>query len=355
MASSHPLLQIGAFARLTGVTPSMLRFYADCGLVTPAHVDPVSGYRRYSADQVDRVRLVRRLRELGLPLPVVSRTLEAPLAEAEAVVRHRLEQLERELAAARVSARAVSRLLGERSGWVSVTGGALAAALERVAPAAAGCPQAPVLAGVLLCSSPGELQLVATDRHRLAVHNLPVTGPDAAMRVVVPVEDAEALSGWAAGAELVGLRTENGRLTARRDDGAVRGVRSLPGQYPDHRLLLDGLGRPVTRVTAARDDLLAALSGSAVSRLSADPAGGLQIEGTDTTARPVAASVQGTPVSMAFQRSTLWPAVRASVGPDVLLELTGPEAPAVVRSADDGTFTTLAMPVRHPARDRRAA
>ncbi|MGY1858541.1 DNA polymerase III subunit beta family protein, partial [Modestobacter sp. SYSU DS0290] len=268
MAPPDPLLQIGAFARLTGVTPSMLRFYADCGLLAPAHVDPVSGYRRYSPDQADRVRLVRRLRELGLPLPTVARTLDAPLAEAEAVIRHRVEQLARDLDSAQTSARAAVRLLQQRTGWTSVSAAALAAAVGRVAPAAEGCPEAPVLAGVLLELTPGELELVATDRFRLAVQTLPARGPAGQTRLVVPVAAIEALAGWAASADTVGLRVDGNRLTARRDDGAVREVESLPGRYPDHRLLLTGLGPPVTRVAAARGDLLAALDGSAVSRLT---------------------------------------------------------------------------------------
>lgn len=42
MTSLDRLLQIGSFARLAGVAPSRLRFYADCGLVPPRRTDPVS-------------------------------------------------------------------------------------------------------------------------------------------------------------------------------------------------------------------------------------------------------------------------------------------------------------------------
>jgi hypothetical protein len=35
----------------------------------------------------------------------------------------------------------------------------------------------------------------------------------------------------------------------------------------------------------------------------------------------------------------------ASVGPDVLLEFVDPMLPVVERSADQATFTTLAMPI----------
>lgn len=48
------LMPIGDFARRSGLTSSALRFYADSGLLHPAEVDPASGYRYYTADQVNR-------------------------------------------------------------------------------------------------------------------------------------------------------------------------------------------------------------------------------------------------------------------------------------------------------------
>jgi DNA polymerase III sliding clamp (beta) subunit (PCNA family) len=51
-------------------------------------------------------------------------------------------------------------------------------------------------------------------------------------------------------------------------------------------------------------------------------------------------------------------ALDAGVGPDVLLEVSSPTRPVVVRSADQGSFTTLVMPVQDapgPAPDVRPA
>lgn len=350
-----PLMQIGAFARAAGVTPSMLRFYADCGLVEPARVDPVSGYRRYSPEQVDLVLLVRRLRDIGLPLPEVARTLLAPLAEAEALVRARVDQLEREVRAARVSADSASRLLRRRSGWAEVAAAALAAAVRRVAPAAAGCPEAPVLAGVLVELSDGVLQLVATDRYRLAAQTLPASGPATAARAVLPAAELLTLAGWAGSSGSVGLVLADAGLTVRRDDGDCRQLPALPGDYPDHEPVLAAVGPPATRIAAARSALLDALAAAPVSRLSADPAVGLQVSGTDDAPVTVPATVSGAAVSVAFRRSTLRPAVLASLGPDVVLELASPDAPALVRSADDGTFTTVAMPTLASPSTRQVA
>ena len=62
------LLTIGAFARASRLSPKALRLYDSLGLLMPAHVDEVSGYRFYRPDQLERARLVAWLRRLGMPL-----------------------------------------------------------------------------------------------------------------------------------------------------------------------------------------------------------------------------------------------------------------------------------------------
>ena len=62
------LLTIGAFARASRLSPKALRLYDSLGLLPPAHVDEVSGYRFYRPDQLGRARLVAWLRRLGMPL-----------------------------------------------------------------------------------------------------------------------------------------------------------------------------------------------------------------------------------------------------------------------------------------------
>lgn len=62
------LLTIGAFAKASRLSPKALRLYDQLGLLTPARVDPVTGYRLYAPDQLDQARLVAWLRRLGMPL-----------------------------------------------------------------------------------------------------------------------------------------------------------------------------------------------------------------------------------------------------------------------------------------------
>ena len=62
------LVSIGEFARLSRLSPKALRLYDELGLLLPAHVDPYTGYRWYTAAQLDQARLVASLRRIGVPL-----------------------------------------------------------------------------------------------------------------------------------------------------------------------------------------------------------------------------------------------------------------------------------------------
>jgi DNA-binding transcriptional MerR regulator len=75
------LLTIGAFAARARLSPKALRLYDRLGLLAPAHVDEVSGYRYYRADQVERARLVALLRQLDMPLARIAEVVEVGAAQ----------------------------------------------------------------------------------------------------------------------------------------------------------------------------------------------------------------------------------------------------------------------------------
>ncbi|MFJ9629060.1 MerR family transcriptional regulator [Streptomyces sp. NPDC101175] len=76
------LLTIGAFAARARLSAKALRLYDRLGLLPPARVDAVSGYRHYRADQVERARLVALLRQLDMPLARIAEVIEADGARA---------------------------------------------------------------------------------------------------------------------------------------------------------------------------------------------------------------------------------------------------------------------------------
>jgi len=69
------MLSIGMFAQIGQVTHRMLRHWDTSGLLTPAHVDPFSGYRSYDPSQLQRLHQIVALRDLGFGLEEISLSL----------------------------------------------------------------------------------------------------------------------------------------------------------------------------------------------------------------------------------------------------------------------------------------
>src|ERR1700753_2498953 len=83
------LMSIGEFARRSRLSPKARRLYDELGLLEPARVDDDSGYRYYSASQLDRARLIAALRQLQIPLAETKTMAELePAAAAERITEH---------------------------------------------------------------------------------------------------------------------------------------------------------------------------------------------------------------------------------------------------------------------------
>lgn len=92
------LLQIGQFARITGLPVRTIRYYGDLGLLTPAEVDPTSGYRYYRVAQAERVSRLMALKECGLSLEEIRLVLDDQLTAEEFrdLLEARVDELVRE-------------------------------------------------------------------------------------------------------------------------------------------------------------------------------------------------------------------------------------------------------------------
>ncbi|MFJ6988464.1 MULTISPECIES: MerR family transcriptional regulator [unclassified Streptomyces] len=116
------LLTIGAFAKASRLSPKALRLYDELGLLTPARVDPVTGYRRYAPDQLERARLVAWLRRLGMPLARIRRVCALDADRAAGEIRAFWAQVEADTAARRdLAAFLVDHLSGKDHPTMSTT------------------------------------------------------------------------------------------------------------------------------------------------------------------------------------------------------------------------------------------
>ena len=105
-------LTVGDFSRITHLSVKTLRHYHEVGLLKPVTVNPGTGYRYYSAAQVPTAQVIRRLRDLEMPVSLVKAVLDAPDAPARnALIAAHLGRLEAELAQTRTAVESLRNLL----------------------------------------------------------------------------------------------------------------------------------------------------------------------------------------------------------------------------------------------------
>ena len=109
-------LSIGDFARATHLTIKTLRHYHRVGILEPVDVDPETGYRRYDTEQIAVAQVIRRFRDLEMPLEDIRAVLSAPdVSTRNSVIASHLDRLETELRRTRSATESLRDLLGGTS------------------------------------------------------------------------------------------------------------------------------------------------------------------------------------------------------------------------------------------------
>jgi DNA polymerase III sliding clamp (beta) subunit (PCNA family) len=336
-------LSIGELGRRARLSVSAVRFYSDRGLLPPAEVDPATGYRSYCEHQVEDAVLLRELRRLGMPLSDVAVFLGATPAARRALLDRHLSALERRLLDARAVAASLLDHLDRTEPAVTTTINAtdLQHALGQVLPAVGRDPARPNLQCVLVEARDESLRLVATDSFRLVVRDLAAIG--APFRALVP---GSSLAAWQLSGGVLTLGVEDDALVARSDNVALR-TSTVDGEYPDYEAVLT-MERTAQAVIVERDAILAALDTVAGERghavLFTVDQDIVTIERLEMRAT-LPCRHDGPMQHVAFLPEYATDAVLAASGPDVVIEITDERRPLVFRSADDGTCTTMLMPL----------
>ncbi|MFD8410171.1 MerR family transcriptional regulator [Streptomyces sp. NPDC059650] len=351
------LMPIGAFAQRSGLTSSALRFYADSGLLPPAEVDPVSGYRYYGADQVARATVLRQLREIAMPLAGVEAVLGSGADAASRLLDEHVARVVGDAVAAQQKAAVIRSVLGTVPGLpiAALKGPVLADAVEQVLTATAHEPGLPVLAGLRIEASHEAVTLTATDRYRLSTRTLvPTEPPTQTWAGTVDGDELRTAAAEIRRSPLVRVEAVPHGIWFRVADREDRHCRLLSEDFPDYRLMLASLGEVTTRVAVSKDLLLRALEEHPGERIGLDVADhGVSVVSADEEhpGIPLSATATGQALRIRFELTTFYPAVSTAIGPDVMLDLRGHDQPVTIRSADRGDLTTLAMPVKadHPA------
>jgi DNA-binding transcriptional MerR regulator/effector-binding domain-containing protein len=111
------VVSIGEFSRLTRISVKALRHYHDVGILVPASVDQQSKYRSYELTQLADAQLIRRLRQLDMPLDSVRVVVTATSRRArnDAIAMH-LDHMERQLEQTRDMVSSLRALLADHVG-----------------------------------------------------------------------------------------------------------------------------------------------------------------------------------------------------------------------------------------------
>ena len=244
----------------------------------------------------------------------------------------------------------------------------LADALRQVIPAASRDDARPILTGVLLVAEGSGLRLVATDSYRLAVRDLPgettlaatLAGAAAEGRhVLVPAKALGELQRLLGGGEGAGAEVE---LSFSDRDACFDTLRArvstrlIEGQFPNYQQLIPS-GYP-NRLTVMREAFIEAVKrvrligrdrDNAPIRLAMSPAGlelTAVVHDVGQASESLDAKYEGTETTVAFNPEFLLDGLAAITSEEVLVETMDTSKPAIVRSAEDGDFLYLLMPVR---------
>ncbi|MEU9299177.1 MerR family transcriptional regulator [Streptomyces sp. NPDC048269] len=356
---------IGEMARDSGLSVSALRFYDSAGVLVPAWVDPQSGYRWYGPEQLEEARVLARLRRAGMPLADIRLVLAGWSGADTGLVRKLLEahlrRLELGLSGARSEFSTIRALLECRENpmtslrttpatvRLAVAASELAAALDSVRFAVGSDPELPMLGGVLFDIEGEALDVVATDRYRMAVARAGTTGYDGPrVQVVVPSPLADAMRALLSDDASVRLTVDGDRVALETGDRQAAG-RSLDHDFPDYRRLVrlpagrrvpvdvpafrEALETGPVRASEVReqDGVSCELS---VLKVAADGAVAVCEDGDDGQDR------------VAVNRAYLLDALAAGARDRLVLELGAPTAPLAIRRTDTEDTFSMLMPVR---------
>lgn len=340
-------MTISAFARAVELAPSALRYYDEAGLLPPAEVDPRTGYRYYTPELERRALLIRRMRDVGVPVDSMRMVLAGPPARAAEILAGFAERAAHN---ARQASATVDEIVSALSGEVSVSpaavtvdGPALAAGLRRVARAASGVEDP--LRGVLLDLGPGGITVVATDRYWLAYWTIPVAEAQVAdRRAFVSLAGLEELADHLARRDVVTVSFAAGELEVCDEAGVVP-FAMLDDRFPAYRLIVpaERVGRvtfdrsALTRLLPVDDTPIRLAVGT--DRLVVSVAGGSE-------GARVEAVTSGQPVTMWLSSSLLRAALDVMVGSLVSLVHSGTDRAVQLIPVEQNSLGVLLMPGR---------
>jgi DNA polymerase-3 subunit beta len=333
---------IGELARASGLSVSALRFYDAAGVLRPAQVNPLSGYRWYTADQLSQAKLIAQLRNANMPLADICDVLAARHDTGNAIRlldAHRA-RLEHALTNARQSLDTARDLLTQQEKpmtQLTVLGTDLNAALSAVRFAASHDRELPALNGVLFHYDGGTLRLVATDRYRLAVATVAARdqlGP--AIQLIAPLSLLDDLALAADDDIRVELNDASITIGPAHAD-------AINAPFPDYQNILRTT--PARHISITTADVLQRITTGA-TRTMADGPNNAPHEVTVVllTDQTIDVLDHHHPDAIGFNRAFLLQALEATDADQLVLAIDGPTGPLAIHDPERPDHINLLMP-----------
>lgn len=212
----------------------------------------------------------------------------------------------------------------------------------------------PVLTGVLLSVQGKNIQLVASDSHRLAVYTGSLTEETGGeVKMVVPRKAMEELARILGEEGEVTIQTQGGQVSFQTG-GVTLVSRLIEGRFLDYRQVLPAAYK--TRIQLDTREFLASLERAAI--LTQDKANSVRIAvladriqlfantpEVGKVEEEVPAAVDGENTTISFNSHYLIEVLRVIDTPEVLFDITGSASPGVIRPVDGEDYLHLIMPV----------
>jgi DNA polymerase III subunit beta len=239
---------------------------------------------------------------------------------------------------------------------ITLPGEAVADTVERVARAASRDEVRPILTGVLVTAEERTLTMVATDSYRLCVKHteldqavsqaLEANVPARALRELSRIVAAEAV----AEVEIALLPNQ----VVFRADGVVLSSRLIEGQFPSHRQLIPESFEHEVRLPRGELLEVARRIGQLAQRNAplrlAFSEGELTISAetpeVGDASEVMPAPFSGEPLEIAFNPEFLIAGIESIDSDELVLRLSSPLRPGLLRPLDRDDFSYLVMPIR---------
>ncbi|AEG58309.1 DNA polymerase III subunit beta [Desulforamulus ruminis] len=212
----------------------------------------------------------------------------------------------------------------------------------------------PVFTGVLMEMSEGDLRLIATDTHRLALREEKVADIAGEKNIIIPGKALNELSRVIGAPDRkVDISLGDNQIIFSMEDTRLVS-RLIEGQFPNYRQVIPQGHK--TRLRIKTKDLLESLErasllarvGTQIVRLSLETDKMIIFANTEVGRihEEVPIYLEGEAMQISFNAVYLIDALRAIGSDNIYLDLTGPLSPGVLRPVDGDQYLSLVLPVR---------